>query len=153
VTNDDLQQALAFYQPLLRLADWRIEVSFVHHHDLPETAVAASQIFEPERRSRIAILAEAEYDPDNQAKMDSEHSLVHELIHLHLELWRVEDNTPQWMQKEQAINMLAEALVTLRRQGGAAWRNGSGETLPVTGNIPFLLGITPHSLRDSNSAS
>lgn len=72
------------------------------------------------KSARIRIISPDEWGPpsDLVCVYDSEVTLVHELIHLHLDRWRgdaEERDHPDFDAKETAIETIARALVNLSR--------------------------------------
>jgi hypothetical protein len=114
-TLSRLEAQLAYWQLLLRLRDWRIDIVLTDVQDLGPGRLARVDWALIQKHATVRLL-----DPAADAAHDDlEMSLVHELIHLHLAPIGVEDGTAEDMAQETAIEMLAGALVELRR-GGAA---------------------------------
>lgn len=108
-----LRRRLRFWQSTLKLRDWDITVNVDPDTNVKGRETGGYITVEPyHKRARITIPPTAVLlgIPTN-----SEMSLVHELLHLHLEGWQVEDFSDKELLKEQAINALAEALVNLSR--------------------------------------
>jgi hypothetical protein len=63
----------------------------------------------------IAILDEADHDPNTVWPFDLEKTLVHELLHLHFETNGAISNE-QYVALEQGVDILAGALVELERE-------------------------------------
>lgn len=114
-----LNERLVFWQRQLRLLDWNLSAEL---STVAETRgkAALTNVYSFTKEARIRLLAPEEFPPpsDRTGNWDMEYTLVHELVHLHMEGWgedaRVEDS-PAWVAKECAIDMMADALVRLGR--------------------------------------
>jgi hypothetical protein len=110
-----LNQKLWLWQQRLRLQDWNVTVRLARATDLRPKTLGNINWDRKERTAVISIM-----DPDDyklrgaQMLDDMEMTIVHELVHLHLSGLPRNDDTKKV--EEQAVNMLAEALVKLDRK-------------------------------------
>ena len=122
VTQEQLEACCAYWQECLRLQDWRFTLELKDRRDMSDQLAHINRSTDY-KRARIQ-LARPEQFPEVEAEVtDWEHSLVHELLHVHLDLWKPEKGSAEQDAQEVAINLIAEALVSLRRQAApdAAW--------------------------------
>lgn len=109
---------LQYWQQLLRLQDWNIELRIVRQHELDDHETLAECEYYLERRDAIIRIIppedldrfEASY-LDNEAR-DYDITLVHELLHLHFAEF---DSPLAELAHEQVINTLSRAFVKLYR--------------------------------------
>lgn len=118
----ELLERLEYWQKILRLQDWRIHVMMVdsdeiennagqcHVHQHGKTAVI--KLIKPEAYNRTSAFAKA--FPDT---LDTEVTLVHELLHIPFDGLFVEeeDNELRTDREESALELLAHALVKMDR--------------------------------------
>lgn len=116
MTNEELQALLAEWQKTLRLQDWDIQVGFVRHWDLDEDTAGTVKFFSRKKTASISILAEPDYSPSWRFPLDSELTLVHELLHIHAEGCTKSDPPGDALiAEEQMVHALSTALVALKR--------------------------------------
>lgn len=116
LTEAELREKCPEWQKVLRLQDWGIKVRLARARDLMEYGdLGQCQWNNEHKRAEILILDPNDYDPGRQIPYDMEQTLVHELLHLHFSLFMAKDETPEATAQEQAINAMATALVTLKR--------------------------------------
>ena len=103
MTQQELESLCAKWQRRLRLQDWNVTVELVRHFDIPDRVDEASMQIE-RKEATIKIVSPADrHEQDNPF----EHTLIHELLHLHFEpFW----NNEKGVEMEQAINLIAGAL-------------------------------------------
>jgi hypothetical protein len=111
-TRRQLDAALRFWTRLLRLQDWTIEVRFCRCYDINAGGCVA---ITPKRKVAIIKIAEPA-DHEHPLDHDWESTLIHELLHIHLEGWDVEDDSADDVDKEQSTDLIARALLTLKRK-------------------------------------
>lgn len=109
------KEQIAYWQRVLRVQDWRIEVEFWPHRAL-EDNVARTHINWNNKSAVMVLrypheLGAVEHDWPAGEAGDYDLSIVHELIHL---LLKPMDSTQQ-VAEEQACNILALAIVQLYR--------------------------------------
>lgn len=110
VQQDHLEAQLHQWQKRLRLQDWLVTVSLARRHDISGNMgqITSSRKY---KRAHIELMDPIDHDPDRQVPYDVETTLVHELLHLHFVTLDLEPDTPQDDALEQAINLIAHALV------------------------------------------
>lgn len=105
----------AFWQQVLRLQDWRIEIEFWPHHAL-EFSVAKTIWNANNKSATIALrlpeqMAAVEHEWPAGEAGDYDLSIVHELLHLMFQPMECKVQIAE----EQACNLIASALVQLYR--------------------------------------
>jgi len=117
VTDDRLNDLCLEWQTRLRLLDWAIVVRFVRGHELDPGTVGDCSPTMTLKRATIRIVTEGDYSGGNEEPYSVENILIHELIHLHVfPFYDPHDwNTPQGIAAEQAIDLIAGALVKAKR--------------------------------------
>ena len=101
------------WQKILRLQDWKVFVEICRARDLPDDAAGHNKIDILKKKSVIGLLAEIDRSPGAAWQYDLEKDLVHELLHLHF-FAGDELSDAQYVAMEQGIEILAEALVSLK---------------------------------------
>lgn len=126
VTIDALRDACAEWQRILRLNDWDIDLSIVRRHTLTSSSSLGQTTLGIYRRATIKIADPTDFLADDTARdRDLEDTLVHELLHLHFNDLRVpvsrptDPSTAEEVAQERAIEAIAGALLTLKRQVAA----------------------------------
>lgn len=118
MTPEELNALCADWQKRLRLMDWKIAVSFVPGYEMPDRAGECSS-FEPMKEAVIRINKDTHnpYSRICAAHPEGfEEVLVHELLEIHFTPFKDDDGESRLhMAQEQAINMIASALVQARR--------------------------------------
>lgn len=121
MTEAELQVLCAEWQARLGLRDWTFALSVrPRRRMLDAETMGQCQHNLAQKIAYIAVADPAELDGEWGKAFplihDPEHVLVHELIHPHFAPFRAEPGTPEHVAQEQAINALATALVTLKRE-------------------------------------
>ncbi len=117
-TEANLASELARWQVILRLKDWQVIASFVHHTDLPDNQCANVAVYGEDKTAVLNILWPSEI-PDTEFyrnTRDWQHSLVHELIEVHCDRFKPAKDSPNFVDAEIAINLISEALLALDRR-------------------------------------
>lgn len=112
MTQEELDALCDEWQKRLRLQDWHVVVRLRRHYEMNENTTGVIDPVLTRKEARIDLLCEEDRLPIEQPFADSvEHTLVHELLHLHFEpFW--DDN--KRVEMEQAIQIIADALVPLK---------------------------------------
>lgn len=109
-----VRKAAKAYIRLLEMRHWRINIRVVRAYEMPE-AIGWCGSTETQPAATIRLLTTVDMAPGGQPwERDIEATLVHELLHALLGIELV-PNTSTWLAVEQGINVLADALVALRR--------------------------------------
>jgi len=113
----DLDGLLTTWQKLLRLQDWSIKVVSVRLHEMTAPDRAAEVLSLPQaKQALIRVLDPIDYQSPLGFPYDPEEALIHELLHLHLQPFDPEEGDElAGIAQEQAVNMIAAALLSLRR--------------------------------------
>lgn len=113
-----LQERLAFWQRQLRLLDWDITAEFSTYNEMQGRSGLLWHN-EESKEARIRILGRAEWPSPSTAygTWDEEAFLLHELFHLFYLHWDTSEDKedPIYIAKEQAVDLLATALLRLAR--------------------------------------
>jgi hypothetical protein len=114
-TQSFLNQKLWLWQKRLKLQDWTISVKLAPVSQLRPRTLGNINWDRKQRTASISVMSPGDYKLQGQAMLDDmEMTVVHELVHLHLSgLPRSEDTKKV---EEQAVNMLADALIRLDRK-------------------------------------
>jgi hypothetical protein len=110
-----LNQKLWLWQKRLKLQDWNIAVKLAPVSHLRPKTLGNINWDRKQKSAVISVMSPDDYKLRGQAMLDDmEMTVVHELVHLHLSgLPRSEDTKKV---EEQAVNMLADALIRLDRK-------------------------------------
>lgn len=121
LTMDEARDRLAYWQDVLRLKDWDIDVSIERRREIGGGGLGCATI-DCYRRARVRLCDPIDYDErDWPIDRDMEATLVHELVHLHLDDLRVVEKdkdgktTAEYVALERATETLARALLALSR--------------------------------------
>lgn len=118
MTQRQLEVLLAEWQETLRLQDWTINARFVSAKDLDGISLAQCKHTIERKIATIKILRPKRGEDASPHPRDVESDLVHELLHLHTALFEPSSwESPKGIAIEQAIDLIAEALVKLKRSG------------------------------------
>lgn len=115
-TESELQELLKEWQEILRLQHWKIVLKTDRRYNLPEGSQGTISWKQEKLCAMIKILDPADWDPSSLIPQDMECTLVHELIHILFAPFAAQDDTPEDISQEQAIECLATALVGLKRR-------------------------------------
>lgn len=112
MTKKQLQDLCYEWQKRLRLLDWNIQVGFKRFHEMPEDA-GQVLVNEQHKAATIHILNESDtaHLKGTGADYSVEHTLVHELLHLHMIRFEPKESAPENEDFEIAINLIAGALI------------------------------------------
>ena len=120
LTEESLQDELAFWKRLLHLEQWDIVARIARGNglDLPEQVQGRCNWTISRHEALIRIMNPIDWDKGIIFPQDMEATLVHELLHLHLAPFdNFKSDTAEDNALEQAIHHLSLALVSLRRAG------------------------------------
>ena len=108
------QQSCREWQQILGLMDWDVLVKIVSYEEIDEVSGRVDFAIN-NKTADISLIKPEGYPFDALRPYNMEETLVHELLHLHFALFNVESGLKAIAQ-EQAINAIAKALVSLKRQ-------------------------------------
>jgi hypothetical protein len=83
-TQQQLEKATKYWQRLLRLQDWELDVQFAVPPEIEEGAYGICRISDMYRRAKIRLLKPGCTDKQGLVKNDITATLLHELIHIHI---------------------------------------------------------------------
>ncbi|HLY15950.1 MAG TPA: hypothetical protein VKR61_01940 [Bryobacteraceae bacterium] len=114
-----LNGKLAFWQPRLKLADWKISIVMSSASDLKPKTLGNIHWDAPKKSAVIRVLRASEYQLSCRGMLDDmEMTVVHELVHL--ELSSLPRSQASRREEEHAVNRIADALLALERANDAA---------------------------------
>lgn len=116
MTNAELRRLCREWQKRLRLQDWKVNAR-----------LGRWEVMECDGRIRAALPLKCAdmmiLDPKDSAarnspwEYDLEATVIHELLHLHIETFAPRDQeSPEYRDMEQAVELIAQALVALKRR-------------------------------------
>ena len=108
----ELKELCAYWQKVLRLQDWDVNIKIARVFEMHEDGIGEINMVMSLKKAFIQILDTNDSAPDEDK--DIELTLVHELVHLHLAEWS-EQESGMPVSGEQAVDLLAKALVQLKR--------------------------------------
>jgi len=119
-SQEELEESLRYWQEQLRLRDWIIKARIARKWEMRENCVGQVDWQLESKMASIKILDSVDYEPDFMVPLDQEHSLVHELIHLHFAPFnhKISSDSLEHAFMELAIDILSASLVKVRREGG-----------------------------------
>lgn len=104
MTQQELEELCAEWQARLRLLDWNVRLEICRYYGMPDS-LGDCDCDIPTKAAKIRLLVQDDISP-HEVYPDMEHTIVHELLHLHFAPFYDAEN--QYM--EQAINLIAGAL-------------------------------------------
>jgi hypothetical protein len=123
-TQEELEKLCKEWQEILKVKDWHVETAINRKENFCKEKFQGkwlNGLCEPNLQTKVAyinIIDPIDY-PDNAIlSQDMEVTLVHELLHLHTCNYHTcfEDDSLEWDYLEQTVELLARALVNLKRQ-------------------------------------
>jgi len=115
ITDNFLSQKLFVWQKKLRLQDWKISIKVVRKSDLKPKTLGNVHWDLSTKSAVIRVMHFDDYSvPFSDVLDDLEVTIVHELVHLHLS--SLPRNEASKSAEEQAVNLLADALINLDRK-------------------------------------
>ena len=118
----DAQADCQWWQQVLRLQDWDVRVRFAREREMVAGHSGEVEMDLEGKRAVVRLLDQVDYAPNEEWPQDHEYTLVHELVHLHLEPVFVAmgggpaKGSAAHVALEQAVHAIAGALVNLRRR-------------------------------------
>lgn len=103
------------WQDRLHLVDWAIAVNYCTPDEMPSVnAQGSCGVDQNHKQATVRILHPKHFAPLGNAYSlrDLEHTVVHELLHVHFDGLDVPDTRDREL--EQVINLLAESLINLK---------------------------------------
>lgn len=112
------EQKLSFWQPRLKLDDWKISIVFTRLSDLPPKTLGGIRWDKSKKTAVIWVLDPADYQLPHPAMLDDmELTIVHELVHL--DLSSLPRGQASRGSEERAVEGIAEAMLGLERGLGS----------------------------------
>lgn len=112
---DQLKERMVYWQELLRLQAWDIEVRFYDEGEEKDGITANNSYDWHSYESLISMVPEEQYQA--YGNYDMEFVLLHEMLHLIIDV----KNKNGTACCEQAVNQMARALLLLNRKGKGEW--------------------------------
>jgi len=113
-----LQTLCDEWSQALGLGSWSIHARFTSHPPEADRGCALTEYSTTTRDAEITVLR-FKYRDRKQllTRSDYEVDLVHELLHLHTDLWvNLKPGSVRWIKREQFIESTARALVDMKRR-------------------------------------
>ena len=119
ITEKEATRLCRFWQRILRLQDWTLAVRVVRGNGLilPENTQGRCLMTPNRKEALIQLLDPIDYAPDCMSHQDMEATLVHEILHPHFVPFEAKPETPEETAQEQAIHVISQGLVHLKRGG------------------------------------
>ncbi len=105
------ERVTRLWQQVLRLEDWDVEVELVRHYDLSKDCSGTMQTFAGKKRAVMQLIDPRDTDPRWRFDMGMEFTIVHELLHIHLEPLLNRDVEHIATAEERAVHAISVALV------------------------------------------
>lgn len=149
LTEEEVRQAVRYWQNRLRLNDWIIKTGIRRKADFPEHIEAQIHYNLNKKNAFLYVLHPD--DAENDQPHDMEALIVHELLHLHFGPLEWEDlekgysrDTLEDVAIEQAIESITSALITLERKQGARVNQTTPKIgwTPVKWNSPEIVPLS-----------
>lgn len=117
LTQKRLVSLTAEWQRILRLMDWRVAIRIARASDMDDDGFVGECWWEESvKAAKITILDPIDYG-ERIVDQDQEHTLIHELVHLHFAAFMSLDReSPECIAQEIAVDMIAGALLELKRE-------------------------------------
>jgi hypothetical protein len=116
MTDDELAERLSYWQGVLRLRDWDINARMVSAHEMEAGSEGRIDPKPSLKEADIKILNWEGYGGTVFRPLDSEQILVHELLHLFFLAFDTREDSAERLEEEQAVHLIAKALVALDRK-------------------------------------
>lgn len=113
--EEEYQQLCHEWQKTLRLQDWDIVVRVCTHWGMSTNCQGEVDWVVEKKKAIVRLLDPAHCQPNKAFPQDLEKTLVHELLHLHFASYAADDGTAEDIAQEQTIDILACAMVQLKR--------------------------------------
>lgn len=112
----DIQKLLQTWKKRLRLQDWELELHIVRRYRTRDGGSGSCEIVPNYKSAVITITHRDDFGSEDRFDRDFESTLVHELLHLHVETFADQDaGETRDTLKEQAIVSLERAFMALGR--------------------------------------
>jgi hypothetical protein len=116
VTQSALEAMCVRWQGKLRLLDWDVKIRFARHWEMSANRNGEVSWTVNSKTACISILDPRDYSTESKWPQDIEQVVVHELVHLHMAPFDDENGKKRNMLVEQAVDLLACALVNCDRE-------------------------------------
>lgn len=105
------KECIEYWQGVLGLLDWNIQVRSAKQCDMPsDKAMACVNVNATMKNAMIDIVPEDQwYDSEFGKTYTVEMVLVHEMLHLHFDVFETRCDTPERLGEEQAVHKLTLA--------------------------------------------
>lgn len=115
MNEQELQDALAYWQKALRLQDWHVTVKYdkLASFDTLSTMGAIKHYY-PQMGAAIRLVPPDQISSDGFGCEAPECLIIHELLHLHFQPFMESEEGPRKDAQEKAINMISQALYKLK---------------------------------------
>lgn len=122
MTQEDLAALCEDWQRILRLQDWDLAPLLISRRESEKLEIDGQCVCWMKTKQAIIRILTPDAEPGagelyDHFPHDAEETLVHELLELHFDPFKKQKG-PDHEAQEQAINLIANALVRLKRQKG-----------------------------------
>ncbi len=108
------KECVEWWKEVLGIRDWCVTVRMGHLKDMSDNGVAGCvTTIASKKHALIQIVPEEEWADETSGNWPSysiEQILVHELLHLHFDVFDTRSGTPERLAEEQAVHKLTVAL-------------------------------------------
>jgi len=115
-----LAERVRYWQEVLRLQDWNLDVRLCRTHEMrgDRQAIAQTEAFVHRKDAIMRFLHPMDTDTVSMnflfgEERDYDLNIVHELLHLHFTPFQRESETSEGVGQEQAIEAISRAIVKL----------------------------------------
>lgn len=135
LNQSQLEKLLEYWQPVLGIADWHIQVRIKRYYESPlnseNIGYSERNVY---RRSVVTVMDSMDAGTVWRDPFDAEQTLVHELLHIVTDRWSMlkedaKDSKLEGRNYEQAVDAIADALVAARRSSGLDYLRDLGVVL------------------------
>ncbi|WP_157800947.1 hypothetical protein [Bacillus solitudinis] len=118
LSQEELEERLAYWQEKLRLRDWIITIRIVREKEMDPNRAAEISWTLSKKMASVRILDPIDYPDGLMAMQDMENSLVHELLHLHFAPIHEDAHDREHYEvfEEQAIESITHGLIAVARK-------------------------------------
>lgn len=107
-----LQELCAYWQKILRLQDWLVNIRYMRQWELADSGRVRGSL--RLKTAKVDILHPDDYSPTTDVENEITDTVIHELMHLHFKPFATDSNE---VFEEQAVASITSALLTLYREG------------------------------------
>ena len=103
------------WQRRLRLRDWDVKIVVSRSDEMRPNCSGTCSTILSNKTALVTLMHPIDHSERCLWPYDMEETLVHELLHMHFAPFQADEDTPADTAQEQAIDLIAHALVNLKR--------------------------------------